>query len=139
MTSLAPRIGFRMVFGIEIVLIEQSQGAEACATTDSPEEDIGRLDTLGRIFGIGLILFNAKNAKDPKFEISVRAVKHEPDMFYVTRRTGSRNCCPTNGPPPGPPRIPNPGRQSQTCTLTPESDLGSPAGYCQRRSGLCQQ
>jgi hypothetical protein len=69
MTSLAPRIGFRVVFGIEIVLIEHSRGAEACATTDLPEEDIGRLDTLGRNFGIGLILFDAKKAKDPKFEI----------------------------------------------------------------------
>ena len=27
--------------------------------TDSPEDDIGRLDTSGRIFGIGVILFNA--------------------------------------------------------------------------------
>jgi len=63
-------------------------------------------------------------------------VKHEPDMFYVTRRTGSRNCCPTNGPPPGPPRIPNPGRQSQTCTLTPESDLGSPDGYILLRAAV---
>lgn len=53
--------------------------------TDSPEDDIGRLDTLARIFGIGLILFDAKDPKDPKFEIRVRAAKHEPDMFYVNR------------------------------------------------------
>lgn len=52
---------------------------------DSQEDDIGRLDTLARIFGIGLILFDAKNPKDPKYEIRVRAVKHEPDMFYVNR------------------------------------------------------
>ena len=52
---------------------------------DSPEDDIGRLDTLGRIFGIGLILFNAKDAQQPAFEIRVRAAKHEPDMFYVNR------------------------------------------------------
>ena len=49
---------------------------------DSAEDDIGRLDTLARIFGIGLILFDASDPIDPKFEIRVRATKHEPDMFY---------------------------------------------------------
>lgn len=52
---------------------------------DSPEDDIARLDTLGRIFGIGLILFNAKDPQQPAFDIRVRAAKHEPDMFYVNR------------------------------------------------------
>jgi hypothetical protein len=52
---------------------------------DSPEDDIGRLDTLGRIFGIGLILFNAKDPLNPSFDIRVRAAKHEPDMFYVNQ------------------------------------------------------
>ena len=52
---------------------------------DSPEDDIGRLDALSRIFGIGLILFDATSPKEPKFEIRVRAVKHEPDMFYLNR------------------------------------------------------
>lgn len=53
--------------------------------TDAPEDDVARLDTLARIFGVGLILFDAKAPKEPKFEIRVRAVKHEPDMFYVNR------------------------------------------------------
>ena len=53
--------------------------------TDSPEDDIARLDTLSRIFGIGLILFNAADPKAPNFEIRVRASKQEPDMFYVNR------------------------------------------------------
>lgn len=52
---------------------------------DSPEDDVARLDTLGRIFGIGLILFNAKDPQQPAFEIRVRAAKGEPDMFYVNR------------------------------------------------------
>ncbi len=52
---------------------------------DSPEEDIARLDTLGRIFGIGLILLDPNNPKEPHFEIRVRATKHEPDMFYVNK------------------------------------------------------
>ena len=52
---------------------------------DSPEDDVARLDTLARIFGIGLILFDAKNASTPSFTIRVRAAKHDPDMFYVNR------------------------------------------------------
>jgi hypothetical protein len=52
---------------------------------DSPEGDAARLDALCRGFGIGLIFFDAKKPKDPKFEIRVRATKHDPDMFYVNR------------------------------------------------------
>jgi hypothetical protein len=46
---------------------------------------LARLDTLARIFGIGLILFDAKSPKAPVFQIRVRAAKHEPDMFYVNQ------------------------------------------------------
>ena len=52
---------------------------------DSQIEDITRLDTLCRQFGIGLILFDNKTPNDPKFEIRVRAIKHEPDMFFVNK------------------------------------------------------
>jgi hypothetical protein len=52
---------------------------------DSSEEDVARLDALSRIFGIGLILFNSSDPEDPKFEIRVRATKHEPDMFYTNK------------------------------------------------------
>lgn len=52
---------------------------------DSQIEDITRLDTLCRQFGIGLILFDNQDSEDPKFEIRVRASKHEPDMFFVNR------------------------------------------------------
>ncbi len=52
---------------------------------DSQIEDITRLDTLCRQFGIGFILFDNQNPKDPKFEIRVRAIKHEPDMFFVNK------------------------------------------------------
>ncbi|MBM4166658.1 MAG: hypothetical protein FJ218_07065 [Ignavibacteria bacterium] len=52
---------------------------------NSPEEDIARLDALGRSFGIGLILFDNEHPKNPEFEIRVRATKHEPDMFYVNK------------------------------------------------------
>jgi hypothetical protein len=51
----------------------------------SPVEDIARLDTLGRLFGIGVILYDNTNKEIPDFEIRARASKHEPDMFYVNR------------------------------------------------------
>lgn len=53
--------------------------------TDSQIEDITRLDTLSRQFGIGLILFDSTNVENPNFEIRVRALKHEPDMFFVNK------------------------------------------------------
>ena len=52
---------------------------------DSPENDISRLDSLCLIFGIGLVLFDRSNLDDPQFEIRVRPLKHEPDMFYVNK------------------------------------------------------
>jgi hypothetical protein len=51
---------------------------------NSSEEDISRLDALARIFGIGLILFDAANPKEPDFSIRVRASRHEPDVFTST-------------------------------------------------------
>lgn len=51
----------------------------------SSEDDVSRLDSLARIFGIGLILFNALDTAQPKYEIRARAARHEPDMFYVNR------------------------------------------------------
>ncbi|MGC8870539.1 MAG: hypothetical protein ACP5PT_05570 [Brevinematia bacterium] len=51
----------------------------------SSEEDISRLDSLCLIFGIGLVLFDVNNPGDPKFEIRVRPIKHEPDVFYTNK------------------------------------------------------
>lgn len=48
-------------------------------------EDVGRLDALCTIFGIGLILFDATQPDNPAFIIRVRAAKHEPDAFYVNQ------------------------------------------------------
>ena len=50
---------------------------------NSSDEDISRLDSLCLIFGIGLVLFDNTKPGDPKFEIRVRPIRHEPDMFYV--------------------------------------------------------
>ncbi len=52
---------------------------------DSQLDDITRLDTLCRQFGLGLILFDSSNVDDPHYEIRARAVKHEPDMFFVNK------------------------------------------------------
>ena len=52
---------------------------------NAPDEDLSRLDALGRIFGIGLILFDPTNAETPSFTIRVRASRHEPDIFYVNK------------------------------------------------------
>jgi len=47
------------------------------------KELLDRLDALCQLFGIGLILFNKDNSNNPDFQIRNRAVKHDPDMFYV--------------------------------------------------------
>src|SRR6266446_7827219 len=51
----------------------------------SPQEDLSRLDSLCMIFGIGLIVFDLDDPKEPNFRIQTRAVRHEPDMFYVNK------------------------------------------------------
>jgi len=52
---------------------------------NSSQDDISKLDALCLIFGIGLVLFDNSNASDPQFEIRVRPIKHEPDMFYLNK------------------------------------------------------
>ncbi len=49
------------------------------------EQDIGRIESLCLRFGLGLIIFDAQNPNDPKFTIRTRAVKSEPDYFYVNK------------------------------------------------------
>lgn len=45
-------------------------------------EDLSRLEAMCMLFGVGLVLFEAKPEK-PNFQIRVRAQKFMPDMFYV--------------------------------------------------------
>jgi hypothetical protein len=52
---------------------------------NSSQEDISKLDALCLIFGIGLVLFDSSNPNDPQFEIRVRPLRHDPDMFYVNK------------------------------------------------------
>ena len=48
----------------------------------SSEDDIGRLDSLCKIFGLGLCLFDPTN-KDTDFSIRARAHSHQPDISHV--------------------------------------------------------
>lgn len=54
---------------------------------ESPKEDLDRVEALCLIFGIGLILFEIVDPENPKFEIRVRASKHEPDPWYTNEIT----------------------------------------------------
>lgn len=53
--------------------------------SQTPEEELARIDSLCVIFGIGLVTFNSKNPLQPDFRLIVRATKHEPDLFYTNR------------------------------------------------------
>ena len=46
---------------------------------------LARLESLCIACGLGLILFDSQNASHPNFSIRVRAMRTEPDMFYVNR------------------------------------------------------
>jgi len=52
---------------------------------NSSEEDKSRLESLCLIYGIGLIYFNSSNTENPQYEIRVRPLKFEPDMFYTNK------------------------------------------------------
>ena len=51
----------------------------------SPTEDLARLESLCLALGLGLVLFDSADPSSPDFAIRVRAIRHEPDMFYVNR------------------------------------------------------
>lgn len=52
---------------------------------DANGPDIKRVESLCLKFGIGLILFDRNNKENPNFEILTRAIKDEPDYFYVNK------------------------------------------------------
>jgi hypothetical protein len=52
---------------------------------DSNVEDIIRLDVLCRLYGIGFVLFNRSKINTPRFEIRSRAIRNDPDMFFVNK------------------------------------------------------
>ena len=57
------------------------------------EGEISRIESLCSRYGIGLILFDRNNHENPNFEIRTRAIKNEPDYFYLNlylKRLGDR-------------------------------------------------
>lgn len=44
-----------------------------------------RVESLCQIFGIGLVLFDRTNKDDPDWEIRLRAVRSEPDLYYLNQ------------------------------------------------------
>jgi hypothetical protein len=51
----------------------------------SNTDDKSKIESLCLIFGMGLILFDNENKEQPQYEIRVRAMRHEPDMWYVNK------------------------------------------------------
>jgi hypothetical protein len=51
----------------------------------TPGDEIARIDALCRVFGLGLVLFDSDNAKDPRFTIRARPQYQQPDLFYANR------------------------------------------------------
>lgn len=77
--------GLITAFGQACAYLLFSHKSYLVVPNDAVEGDLARLDTLARIFGIGLILFDSEKPDEPGFEIRVRGAKHEPDMFYVNK------------------------------------------------------
>ncbi len=53
--------------------------------TNSPQDELSRLDSLCQAFGIGLVLFDSSSPNEPNFQIRVRAIKRDPDLFYTNK------------------------------------------------------
>jgi len=51
----------------------------------APDDEIARLDALCQVFGIGFVLFDSVNPKDPHFTIRARSRFQQPDLFYANR------------------------------------------------------
>jgi hypothetical protein len=51
----------------------------------APDDEVARLDALCQVFGLGLVLFDSENPKDPRFTIRSRPRYQQPDLFYANR------------------------------------------------------
>ena len=51
----------------------------------SSEDDLSRLDSLCQAFGLGLVLFDSTNLKDPDFKIRKPARRQEPNYFFINQ------------------------------------------------------
>lgn len=77
--------GLITAFGQACAYQSFSHKAYIVIPKNSSDEDEARLESLCLIFGIGLILFDSTNVENPQYEIRVRPLKHEPDLFYVNK------------------------------------------------------
>ena len=50
------------------------------------KEELGRIDSLCMLYGIGLVYFDEKNLVDPQFDIRVRAQTRNPDLFFLNQK-----------------------------------------------------
>lgn len=48
-------------------------------------DELARIDSLCRMFGIGLVHFNARSPAAPDFRLVIRPVKQDPDLQYTNR------------------------------------------------------
>lgn len=53
--------------------------------SQTPQEELSRVDSLCEMFGLGLVTFNPNSLEAPNFTLVVRPVKQEPDLFYTNR------------------------------------------------------
>jgi hypothetical protein len=51
----------------------------------SPDDEVARLDALCQVFGLGFVLFDPNDPKDPRFTIRCRPRYQQPDLFYANR------------------------------------------------------
>jgi hypothetical protein len=49
------------------------------------KENLLRMESLCSVAGIGLILFDSTNPEKPEYAIRLRAVRHEPELYYVNK------------------------------------------------------
>ncbi len=51
----------------------------------TPDDENARIDALCQVFGLGFVLFDSDNPKDPRFTIRARPQYQQPDLFYANR------------------------------------------------------
>ncbi len=51
----------------------------------SQKEEISRLESLCQVMGLGLVTFDANSPEAPNFTMVVRAMRHDPDLFYTNK------------------------------------------------------
>jgi hypothetical protein len=74
-TAFGQACSYRLFSHRSYLVVPRSAGAK----------DLAHLESLCIACGLGLILFDSNNSSSPNFSIRVRAMRTEPDLFYVNR------------------------------------------------------